>query len=238
MKLIVNSDDFGLTPGVNLGIIDALNRGILRSTTAMMNMPAIEMAAELEKANPNLGVGIHLVLTAGRPLLDTHKTIADANGNFLKNAVLQVSKTVDEEEVYAEYVAQMEKYIRLFGHKPTHIDGHHHTHAIPQTVNATKRLAKAYGISYIRAVSHPDYGFIRDFYGPRVSTKDLIDSLNAVKDKEVVELMCHPAFIDVDLMQCSTYNVDRVRELEALISPQAKAWVEEHGAELVNFGAF
>jgi chitin disaccharide deacetylase len=87
MKLIVNSDDYGLTPGVNLGIIDALKRGILRSTTAMMNMPAIEMAADLAKENPELGVGIHLVLSAGKPLLNTHKTIVDENGNFLKNAV-------------------------------------------------------------------------------------------------------------------------------------------------------
>ena len=237
MKLIVNSDDFGLTPGVNLGIIDALKRGILRSTTAMVNMPGIEMAAELAKANPELGVGIHLVLTAGRPILDTHQTIVDENGNFLKNAVLARKTDVSEDEVYTEYVAQMEKFIRLFGRKPTHIDGHHHTHKLPATTNATKRLAETYGISYIREVSHPDVAFIHDFYGPRVAIKDLLASLDAVKDKAVIELMCHVAFIDVDLMQCSTYNVDRVRELEAMISPEAHQWVKDHEAELTHFGA-
>ena len=237
MKLIVNSDDFGLTPGVNLGIIDALKRGILRSTTAMMNMPAIEMAAELAKANPDLGVGIHLVLTAGKPLLKTHKTIVDENGNFLKNAVLVRKEDVDVEEVYAEYVAQMERYIDIFGHKPTHIDGHHHTHKLPQTVEATKRLAEKYGMKYIREVES-EVAFIPDFYGPNTNFDQFKKVLERHKDAAYVELMCHVALIDVDLIQCSTYNFDRVYELETLISSQAKAYIAEHKIELTNFASY
>ena len=237
MKLIVNSDDFGLTPGVNRGIIDALKRGLLRSTTAMMNMPAIEMAAGLAKENPELGVGIHLVLTAGRPLLDTHKTIVDEKGNFLKNAVLTKKTDVDVEEVYAEYVAQMEKYIKLFGHKPTHIDGHHHTHALPQTIEATRRLAKAYDIKYVRHVDS-DVAFISDFYGPLTDYNQFETTLKRHLGREYVELMCHVAFIDVDLIQCSTYNFDRVRELETLISSKAKDFVKDHNIELVNFRSY
>ncbi len=237
MKLIVNSDDFGLTPGVNLGIIDALKRGILRSTTAMMNMPAIEIAAEMAKANPDLGVGIHLVLTAGKPLLKTHKTIVDENGNFLKNAVLVRKQDVDVEEVYAEYVAQMERYIELFGHKPTHIDGHHHTHKLPQTVEATKRLAEKYGMKYIREVE-TDVAFISDFYGPNTNFDQFKKVLERHKDAAYVELMCHVALIDVDLIQCSTYNFDRVHELETLIGSQAKAYIAELKIELTNFASY
>jgi len=233
MKLIVNADDFGLTPGVNAGIIDALKRGILRSTTAMCNMPAIEEAAALAKANPDLGVGIHLVLTAGRPLVAGHKTIVDEKGNFLRNASI-AKINVDGEEVYTEYVAQMERFIQLFGCKPTHIDGHHHTHALPQTVEATKRLAKRYGIDYIRSVSE-GVDFVMDFYADQVSVSDLIYKLEARKDKAKVELMCHVAFIDVDLMLCSTYNVNRVKELETLMSPEAHAWVKDHNVELTHF---
>lgn len=237
MKLIVNSDDFGLTPGVNLGIIDALKRGILRSTTAMMNMPAIEMAAELAKSNPDLGVGIHLVLTAGKPLLKTHKTIVDEQGNFLKNSVLFRKQDVDVEEVYAEYEAQMERYIALFGHKPTHIDGHHHTHRLPQTVEATKRLAQKYGMKYVREVDS-DVSFVHDFYGPNTNFDQFKKVLDARLDQAYVELMCHVALIDVDLIQCSTYNFDRVHELETLIGSQAKAYIAEHKIELVNFSSY
>ena len=237
MKLIVNSDDFGLTPGVNLGVIDALKRGILRSTTAMMNQPAIEMAAELAKANPELGVGLHLVLTAGEPLLKTHKTIVDAKGKFLKNAVLVYKQDVDVEEVYAEYVAQMERYIELFGQKPTHIDGHHHTHKLPQTVEATKRLAKAYDIKYVREVES-DVAFISNFYGPNTDFAQFEKVLDLRLNEEFVELMCHVALIDVDLIQCSTYNFDRVHELETLIGSQAKDYLAKHNIELVNFNSY
>ncbi len=237
MKLIVNSDDFGLTPGVNLGIIDALKRGVLRSTTAMMNMPAINMAADLAKANPELGVGLHLVLTAGKPLLDTHKTIVDINGKFLKNDILVNKFDIDVEEVYAEYVAQMEKYISLFGHKPTHIDGHHHTHQLPQTTDATRRLAETYGIKYVRQIQEK-VAFIADFYGPLTDYKQFETTLNRHLDKDYVELMCHVAFIDVDLIQCSTYNFDRVRELETLMSENTKNFIKENNIELINFAAY
>lgn len=233
MKLIVNSDDYGLTPGVNYGIIEGLKKGILRSTTAMMNMPAIEMAADLAKVNPDLGVGIHLVLTAGAPLLKTHKTLVDEKGQFLKNSVLLNAK-VDLEEVYAEYVAQMEKYIQLFGHKPTHIDGHHHTHVLPQTVEATKRLAKTYDIDYVRHVSQ-GVEFVSDFYAAETTVEDLIRKLEAHKDKAVVELMCHVAFVDVDLMQCSTYNGVRVQELASILSPKVLEWVKLNQVELAHF---
>lgn len=233
MKLIVNSDDYGLTPGVNLGIIDALKRGVLTSTTAMMNMPAIEMAAELSKANPELGVGLHLVLTAGRPLVEGHKTIVDDQGNFLKNATLVAKQDVDVEEVYREYVAQMEKFIAVFGRKPTHIDGHHHTQALPQTRSATLRLAEAYGIDYVRALK--TIPFIPDFYGDKVDVAQFKAVLDQHKDTPVVELMVHVAFIDVELMRISSYNMPRVLELETLISAEAKAYCEANAIELTHF---
>lgn len=234
MKLIVNSDDFGLTPGVNFGIIDGLKRGILRSTTAMTNMPAIEQAAQLSRENPDLGVGIHLVLTAGRPLVSGHKTIVDDKGNFLKGAILMKKEDVDLEEVYTEYVAQMEKFIRVFGRKPTHIDGHHHTHAIPQTVEATKRLAKTYGIDYIRSVD-PNVKFVADFYAAETKVEDLLAKLEANKQEATVELMCHLAFLDVDLMQVSSYNSPRLQELSTMIDPKIKAWIESNHVELAHF---
>ena len=233
MKLIVNSDDFGLTPGVNLGVIDALKRGVLTSTTAMMNMPAIEMAAELSRQNPELGVGLHLVLTAGRPLVAGHKTLVDAQGNFHKNAVLIKKTDIDIEEVYREYTAQMEKFIQVFGRKPTHIDGHHHNQALPHTKEASLRLAKAYGIRYVRDLT--DIPFIVDFYGDKVDITQFKAVLDRHQATPVVELMVHVAFIDVELMQISTYTIPRVKELETLISDEAKAYIRDHNIELTHF---
>jgi predicted glycoside hydrolase/deacetylase ChbG (UPF0249 family) len=131
----------------------------------------------------------------------------------------------------------MEKYIKVFGHKPTHIDGHHHTHQLPQTVEATRRLAETYGIKYVRQVQE-SVAFIADFYGPLTDYKQFETTLNRHLNKEYVELMCHVAFIDVDLIQCSTYNFDRVRELETLISEDAKNYIKQNNIELTNFASY
>ena len=64
--LIVNADDFGLVKGQNYGIIEACRRGVVTSTTALVNGEAVEHAAQLSRELPELGVGMHFVLTLGR----------------------------------------------------------------------------------------------------------------------------------------------------------------------------
>ena len=83
-SLIINADDFGFSRGVNLGIIEAFQHGVLTSTTLMVNMQEADHAVELARQNPELGVGIHLTLTAGRPILGGLHTITDEEGNFRK----------------------------------------------------------------------------------------------------------------------------------------------------------
>ena len=67
-RLIINADDFGLTPGVNRGIIQAHHRGIVTSATLMANGSAFETAAEAARTESNLGVGCHVVLLDGKPV--------------------------------------------------------------------------------------------------------------------------------------------------------------------------
>lgn len=68
MRVIVNADDFGLSPAINYGIIEAHRHGVVTSTTAMMNANAIEHAASLSADFPGLGIGLHFVLSFGVPL--------------------------------------------------------------------------------------------------------------------------------------------------------------------------
>ena len=70
MQLIFNADDFGLSRGVNLGIIEAFRNGVVRSATLMANMNGFRDAVQLSSEHPELGVGIHLCLTAGQPLTE------------------------------------------------------------------------------------------------------------------------------------------------------------------------
>ena len=66
--LIVNADDFGLSKGQNYGIIEACRNGIVTSTTALVNGQAIDHAVQLSRDEPSLAIGMHFVLTMGKPL--------------------------------------------------------------------------------------------------------------------------------------------------------------------------
>ena len=89
IKLIVNADDFGLTEGTNYGIIDGHINGLVNSTTMMMNMPGTEHAVRLAKEYNLLGVGVHLVLTAGEPLLGDVPSLVGSDGSFHKQSVVR-----------------------------------------------------------------------------------------------------------------------------------------------------
>jgi chitin disaccharide deacetylase len=129
--LIVNADDYGLTAGVSAGIRRAHLNGLVTSTTAMMNLP--ETSRELEKALhlcPNLGLGVHLTLTCGAPLLPGRqvKSLVDQSGCFKKRAFLLTSlSSLVIDEVTAEWRAQIEQFIHVTGKKPDHLDSHHHS---------------------------------------------------------------------------------------------------------------
>ena len=106
-KLIVNADDFGLSEGVCLGILKAHRDGILTSTTCMMNMENIEKYLEMTKAYPNLGLGVHLNITVGKPL--TKVSFIDEKGNFKSRDTYKNREAIVlQEELYQEWKAQIE----------------------------------------------------------------------------------------------------------------------------------
>src|SRR5277367_3591313 len=72
-RLIVNADDFGITRGVNRGILRSHREGIVTSATIMAAGDAFEDAVETARANPSLGVGVHIVLTGGRAVAPREK---------------------------------------------------------------------------------------------------------------------------------------------------------------------
>ena len=130
-RLIVNADDYGLTSGVSEGIRRAHLAGIVSSTSAMMNLPAsLHDLPRAQTLCPKLGLGVHLVLTVGAPLLPAAKvpTLVDASGKFFKRATLvQRLERIDPDEVLAEWRAQVQQFVRATGRKPDHLDSHHHS---------------------------------------------------------------------------------------------------------------
>jgi hypothetical protein len=135
-QLIINADDFGRTRGVSDGIIRAHQEGIVTSTTAMMNMFGV--AADLLKAKaeaPNLGLGVHLTFTAGRPLLPTEwvSSLIDERGAFLsQEAIIAKPTRLDTGELESELKAQIKTFQNATGQLPDHLDAHHFVHIVPQ----------------------------------------------------------------------------------------------------------
>ena len=154
-EVILNADDFGLTRGVNEGIIRAHRDGILTSATLMATGPAFGHAVALAKANPKLGVGCHLVLTGGVAVAQADKipSLVGRNGilpGSLGALVARVtSGRVRTKDIEVEIRAQIEK-IRSSGIVPSHVDTHKHTHVHPKVMNVVARVARECGITRIR----------------------------------------------------------------------------------------
>ncbi len=224
IKLIVNADDFGYSRGVNYGIIDAHKYGIVNSTTMMMNMPGVNHAVELAKEHPTLKVGIHLVLTCGKPLRLDVPTLMDEQGNFKKLNDFIKDKNLSLMELEREWTRQIERFLD-FGLTATHFDSHHHVHSIPEFLPVIQRLSRKYNLPVRRISEQPIEGvptftdcFFHDFYGSGVSQDYFIELSQRDVDNQTVEVMCHPGYLDFEVLNGSSYAADRVKETSILTS--------------------
>jgi len=155
-RLIVNADDFGLTKQVNLGIAQGFSRGIITSSTILMNSKFSEHAADLAKKR-NLDVGIHLNLAEFQPLSLTKKIskLIDKKGNFkpvLRMGYAASSSSLVRSQIQFELEAQIKKFNSL-GLKASHVDTHHWSSMFPAINEIVLKLAKKYRISKARCAA-------------------------------------------------------------------------------------
>lgn len=239
-KLIVNADDIGLSEGVNYGILSAYKNGIVRSTTIMPGMPAFDHAVEILKENPGLGCGVHMTLSLNKPVLNTHKTIIDENGNFYRRITNDlVSEKFDLDEIYKEFCAQIDKVIST-SVKVDHLDSHHHVHTLSSLKPVIEKIVNKYKlpirggfediINYDRVVPMTE-----SFYSDNVTENYFEEFLNELKGYDVIDLMCHPAFIDENLVNATSYAMQRMKEYSILTSKKVKKYLEENDFEITNY---
>jgi predicted glycoside hydrolase/deacetylase ChbG (UPF0249 family) len=153
-RLIVNADDFGLTPGVNWAIKQLHQRGRLTSASLMVNTPWSEDALEYSVSEPSLTIGIHLNLTTHTPLLPPAAipSLVNAAGEFSSASAFLMrllAGRIEMGELEAELRAQIEACLER-DILPTHIDTHMHLHALPTVGNLIAELAREYGIKIVR----------------------------------------------------------------------------------------
>jgi hopanoid biosynthesis associated protein HpnK len=160
-RLIINADDFGLTGGVNRAIVEGHEHGVVTSTTLMANGQAFEDAIALAQSRPRLGVGCHIVLVDGAPVLDETavRSLLDRSSDSSSNprfregiarfGALALLGRLDESEIEAEATAQIRK-LQTAGVTVTHIDSHKHTHLFPRVLRPLLRAAASCGVRAIR----------------------------------------------------------------------------------------
>jgi hopanoid biosynthesis associated protein HpnK len=161
--LIVNADDFGLTCGVNRAIVELHQAGVLTSTTLMAKAAATEEAVQLALATPSLGVGCHVVLVDGEPVLPPRQVpslIDKRTGRLYQTLVpfLHALYTgrVHTAEIEAEAAAQI-SLLQHSGLHLTHIDTHKHTHMFPRVLRPVLRAARSCGIHCVRNPFEPEW---------------------------------------------------------------------------------
>jgi len=261
-RLIVNSDDYGRTPAISRGIRDAHLRGVVTSTTCMMNIPttAADIAMSL-KETPKLGMGVHLVMTMGKPILPRAavSSITDENGNFFKyTPLIEHLSSLKMDEVKAEWHSQIESFVKASGRMPTHLDSHHHaSYFAPELFHAMLELAKEYNCAirfpFTDSVSseleetHKQVPDLIKEFGPRKPDTFVVDFydegatyekfLSIIKNLGygTSEIMCHPGYVDEVFANESVYNYQRERELKILTDPSIKETIQANGIELITF---
>ncbi len=160
-RVIVNADDFGLTHGVNRAIAELHFRGTLTSTTLMARAASTEDAVEQALNTPSLGVGCHVVLVDGQPVLPAREipSLVDLKtglfhptlGVFLRRALLGKIRSVEIEAEAAAQIALLQKH----GLHLTHIDTHKHTHMFPAVLRPLLRAARTAGVRVVRNPFEP-----------------------------------------------------------------------------------
>jgi chitin disaccharide deacetylase len=190
-RLIINADDYGLSRGITDGILLTHQKGILTSTSLMVNQPATEYAIARAAEAPELGIGIHLNLTQGTPVLpgDQIPSLVNEHGQFHSCGVLAgklLRFQVSPREIESEFRAQIGA-MKSYGLVPTHADSHHRIHMYPSAARAFHNAVLSEGISRARAPRKRYWPATDRWGGPhigplyrRIAAKSYLEFLQAV----------------------------------------------------------
>jgi chitin disaccharide deacetylase len=219
LKLVIfNADDFGYSRGINRGIIEAHERGVVTSATLVVNGAATEHAVWLAQAHSKLAVGLHVNFT---------------------NEADRLIDLESGEACRAELRRQYERFLHLMDEKPTHLDSHQHVHRHPMRRALFEELAAE---EEIPLRDKPPVVFKGGFYaqweyGVSTPEKVSLDALMRILSREigegVYEMSCHPGYYDSSLK--AVYHHDRELELKTLTDPRLPTLISDLGIQLISY---
>lgn len=238
MKVVLNVDDYCFSKSQIEGTIFAYQNGVVSSTTCMANMrdELLELGAKKANENPGLGIGCHLNLTYGYPVTK-NKTLTAPDGKLWSSKNIDYM-ALDQDEIYNEFKAQIDRFIMFFKKKPTHLDSHHRGYPIMSTNNIryiVERLENEYGLPRGRRSSREVIfkGELFNEFTIENFEKVLLESLDSGLD--CIEQACHAAFVDKEMFEGTSYTYQRVQELEVVTSNEIKEFYRLHNIERAHY---
>lgn len=162
--LIVNADDYGLTPAVSRAILRAHREGIVTSTSVLALAPGFETSASALRDTAGIGVGAHLAAVGEDPPLLTARevpTLVDRRGRLASSWRVflprMAARRVDPDDLRREFTAQVERIVGA-GLTPGHVDTHQHLHLWPAVGEVVLDVAAAAGITAMRIIRSAERG--------------------------------------------------------------------------------
>jgi predicted glycoside hydrolase/deacetylase ChbG (UPF0249 family) len=224
--LIVNADDFGQSHGVNRGIIEAYERGIVTSASLMVRWPAALEAAAYGRQHPSLGLGLHVDFSEW----------AYRNGHWV--SLYEVVSMNDITAVADEVSRQLAMFRHLVGREPTHIDSHQHVHLWEPLRTVLTKVTRELTVPLRHCGTEVRY--CGDFYGQTAEGIPFPDAISVDRLLRILETLppgftelgCHPgAGNDLDTM----YSSERAEEVKVLCDPRVRASLTTMRIELRSF---
>jgi predicted glycoside hydrolase/deacetylase ChbG (UPF0249 family) len=243
-RLIVNADDFGLTPGVSAGILAAHRHGIVTSTTMIVNRD-VPRDVIARARDAGLGLGLHVNLTLGTPITKG-QSLVDGAGAFVRDPQRAAARA-NAADVEREVAAQIERFERLTKAAPTHLDSHHHVGLHVPVREVVLGAARRLGVpvrsqdpaTRIRSRSAglrtTDHFFGESGPDAYWSLARVLAHLRTLP-AGTSEWMTHPGWCDPELSY-SRYGRQREVELVGLGSPAARGAARSLGITLCDFRA-
>lgn len=253
MKLIIQSDDFGITEAVTYGTLKGIRDGMITCTGMFSNMPSSSLAAQMIKDYPEICLGQDINIVAGKPVSNPKNVpgMVQENGYFLtanmhreKDVTAKEHDHLDYEECCLEVEAQIQKFIELTGKKPEYLHGHSYgTQTLGKVMH---EMAQKYEIP-ITFDMYQQYkiGFLEESWNKKpfgLEEQLKTNPIEYITNKDYMPQNCevmligtHCGYVDSDLFNVSSYTLIRNRDLMAITSPEMKKWIKENEMELISF---
>ncbi|MEP6809232.1 MAG: ChbG/HpnK family deacetylase [Chthoniobacterales bacterium] len=224
--LIVNADDFGLSEGVNRGIAQAHEDGIVTSASLMVRPPAAQTAASYARAHPSLSVGLHF---------DAAEWRYESGEWIPAYTVINLDHAT---EVRHELTRQLAEFERLIGTTPTHLDSHQHVHQREPALSILREVARQLSIPLRGYADSTRY--CGDFYGQTREGEAYVEGISRAALSRLIidlplgwtELGCHPGRAE---KLASVYGAEREVELRTLCDPRIREVIAREAVELCSF---